>query len=367
MPTGKSRSVVQHVHMEGERFTDGALPLFATVELERFQQLLEKVAKSLYLRDHPSRQRVRMEALGVLGFDLAITHLGKGSVTVDLGVRRSAEPLALSDDYVERARKLIEAAFTGLADASRVPDEFPQELVPDLANMGSTLGEGETFTWAKSKRLSSNSRAVLTKTTTEPIRGFAPDNSPVEELLNVYVVGVCSDPLEFTFQFDAGDRSFRGNFRQPEVFHQLREVCGFAKRTPLVALAVLRNRTGNRKVVDVLNVEALLPAEWSARLEELASLPDGWLDGDGRAVSKEAIQTAETFLFKVLDAGIARPGVYPTPDGGIQMEWADGPEGLEVMVANGGSIRIYHDEEDPDGFVATPSLIFSRAREVLGR
>ena len=88
-------------------------------------------------------------------------------------------------------------------------------------------------------------------------------------------------------------------------------------------------------------------------------MPDGWLDGEGRAVSKEALQTAEAFLFMVLDAGVPRPGVYPTPDGGIQMEWAEGPEELEVLVANGGSIRIYFDDEEPDGFVGTPALFHS--------
>lgn len=360
--------MLQHVHLEGKRFSEGALPLSATTELQRFQYLLERVAKSLYLADHPNRHKVRTEALGILGFDLAITRLGKGSVTVDLGVRRSATtPITQGDDYLERARRLIEEAFADLSESETVPQDFPQELVPDLALMGVSLKEGETLTWAHSKRQAPKSRAVLTNRTTEPIRGFVPDKSPQERLLHVYVVGVCSSPLEFTYQFEAGERSLRGQFSNPDIFHQLREVCGFAKRTPLVALTVMRNRTGDRKVVDVLNVEALLPSEWSSRLEELSALPDGWLDGEGRAVSKEALQTAEAFLFMVLDAGVSRPGVYPTPDGGIQMEWAEGPEELEVLVAKGGSIRIYFDEEEPDGFVGTPALVFSRAREALGK
>lgn len=178
MPTGEARTVLQHVHLQGKRFSEGALPLSATTELQRFQYLLERVAKSLYLAEHPNRHKVRTEALGILGFDLAITRLGKGSVTVDLGVRRSATPMTLSDDYLERARRLIEEAFADLSESETVPQAFPQELVPDLALMGVSLKEGETLTWAPSKRQAPKSRAVLTNRTTEPIRGFVPDKSP---------------------------------------------------------------------------------------------------------------------------------------------------------------------------------------------
>ena len=103
----------------------------------------------------------------------------------------------------------------------------------------------------------------------------------------------------------------------------------------------------------------------SARLEELAALKPGWLDGEGLAVSKDALRTAESFLFHVLDAQISRPGVFPTPEGGIQMEWPNGPLELEVIVSNGGAIRVFHEDEDEDGFLGTVGLVFERVRRVL--
>jgi hypothetical protein len=365
MSTDGTAEVFQHVHMQGPRFQGGALPLSATDDLQRFEKLVEKVARALFLRDHPDRARVSSATLGVEGFDLAITRLSKGSVGVDLSVRRSGATLSVGEDYAERARQLIEGAFAGLADEGKLPEEFPGELVSDFALMGSSLKQGESLTWAKTRRFAKRSRAVLTPSTTEPIRVLVPPDRPTEELLNAYVVGVCSDPLEFNYKFDGGGQTRRGSFTRPEVFHSLREVCGFANRTPLVALSVLRTPDSPRKVVDVLNVEALLPSEWAARLEALAALERGWLDGQGLPISKDAIQTAESLLFKILDAQLPRPGVFPTREGGVQMEWASGPIELEVVVSNGGFIRVFLEDEDEDGYAGSVGLVFTRVQEAL--
>jgi hypothetical protein len=368
MPADAERVPFQHVHMEGARFHDGALPLSATSELLRFQNLVEKVARGLFLKEHPERRRVSAKTLGVLGFDLSITRLTDGSVGVDLSVERVPSLLELDDDYAERARLLIEKALGGLAESRSLPDDFPPEFASDLADMGTDLFEGEQFTWSRSREESSRSRAVVTRTTTEPIRqavNLIPhDSAPVEDLFNAYVVGVCSDPLEFYYKVEGSDRTQTGKFTEPGMFHRLREVCGFANRSPLVALSVLR-RPASNQVAEVLNAEALLPPDWAARLEELSQLGPGWLDGTGLAITSAALEVAESFLFRVLDANLPRPGVFPTREGGIQFEWGTGPEELEVVVSGGGSIRVYLAEEDEFGFLGTIGLVFARVEEVL--
>lgn len=369
MPPDAERVPFQHVHMEGARFHDGALPLSATPELIRFQSLVEKVARSLFLRDHPERSRVADSVLGVVGFDLAITKLTDGSVGVDLSVERPQSLLDDNDDYTEQARVLIEEALGDLAEDQYLTPGFPAELVRDLAAMGTGLSEGERFTWSKTRQMSPSSRAVLTHRTTEPIRAvdrLVPiDVRPVEDLFNAYIVGVCSDPLKFEFKLEGRDGTQTGAFVNPDMFHRLREVCGFANRTPLVALSVLRDPRKGR-VQDVLNAEALLPPDWAGRLEELSQLRDGWLDGQGLSITAEALEVAESFLFRILDANLPRPGVFPVRDGGIQLEWASGPEDLEVVVSGGGSVRVFLEDEGDLGFVGTVGLVFAKVEEVLG-
>ena len=191
------------------------------------------------------------------------------------------------------------------------------------------------------------------------------DVAPVEDMFNAYIVGVCSDPLKFDFKLEGGGGTQTGRFVSPDMFHRLREVCGFATRTPLVALSVLRGPRRGR-VEDVLNAEPLLPPDWAGRLEELSLLRDGWLDGRGLAIASDALEVAESFLFKVLDANLPRPGVFPMRDGGIQLEWAAGPEELEVVISGGGSVRVFLEDEGELGFVGTVGLVFAKVEEVLG-
>lgn len=59
------------------------------------------------------------------------------------------------------------------------------------------------------------------------------------------------------------------------------------------------------------------------RIAELATLQDGWLYGDGLAISEESRTRAAWVLSWLLSScpQLPAPGVYPTPEGGVQAEW----------------------------------------------
>jgi hypothetical protein len=57
------------------------------------------------------------------------------------------------------------------------------------------------------------------------------------------------------------------------------------------------------------------------RLAEIAALPAGWLDGDGEAVTREAIEGARQAVRMLALAGMPKPRLFPTPDGGVSVEW----------------------------------------------
>lgn len=60
------------------------------------------------------------------------------------------------------------------------------------------------------------------------------------------------------------------------------------------------------------------------RLEELANLKDGWLDGKGKAPAPEKLQRLAVLFEANFNANLSLPHLYPTPDGGIQAEWSLG-------------------------------------------
>jgi hypothetical protein len=58
-----------------------------------------------------------------------------------------------------------------------------------------------------------------------------------------------------------------------------------------------------------------------SRLEEIIDLAVGWFDGEGVEISRHIARSAETLMQYLLYRDVPRPRVYPTLEGGIQMEW----------------------------------------------
>jgi hypothetical protein len=81
----------------------------------------------------------------------------------------------------------------------------------------------------------------------------------------------------------------------------------------------------------------------SDRVDELAALETGWLDGEGEALTEPALAAAR---------GLQHPRLFPTPDGGAQAEWTIGAFAVSVTVAPDGSVSV--DATDVRG-AAAPS------------
>ncbi len=82
-------------------------------------------------------------------------------------------------------------------------------------------------------------------------------------------------------------------------------------------------------------------------LQDLKNLKDGWANGVqhasrwheefGKAPSHEGLDWLSTQLTKYYGNGAPSPHIYPTPEGGISLEWSLGPNSasLEVDLTTG--------------------------------
>ena len=62
--------------------------------------------------------------------------------------------------------------------------------------------------------------------------------------------------------------------------------------------------------------------DWEKHLEELSRLEDGWYDGEGRSISADAIENAKNIM-ECLQNHYKQenlPTIFPTPQGGIQLQ-----------------------------------------------
>ena len=63
-------------------------------------------------------------------------------------------------------------------------------------------------------------------------------------------------------------------------------------------------------------------SDWEKSLEELSRLEDGWYDGEGYSISGDAIENAKNIM-ECLQGYYKQtnlPTVFPTPQGGIQLQ-----------------------------------------------
>jgi hypothetical protein len=68
------------------------------------------------------------------------------------------------------------------------------------------------------------------------------------------------------------------------------------------------------------------------RFNDLLNLKAGWLEGDGVAVVPSAASRASLVTLYVLRRDRPRPRVFPTVDGGVQLEWTFGPQQVTIRV-----------------------------------
>lgn len=86
---------------------------------------------------------------------------------------------------------------------------------------------------------------------------------------------------------------------------------------------------------------AALAAEWVARIAELAALRRGWLDPAADNPSRQALDSAEKLLLACVEAGLQRPSIYPSAEGGVQLEWRSANATVEVEILNNGKASAF--------------------------
>ncbi|HEY5173183.1 MAG TPA: hypothetical protein VIK54_15780 [Acidimicrobiia bacterium] len=82
-----------------------------------------------------------------------------------------------------------------------------------------------------------------------------------------------------------------------------------------------------------------LEATWQRaldRLDESATLPAGWLDGEGEVVAPTAIDDARDLFLRLAESNCPQLRVFPTPEGGVQVEWTNGLCDIVVTFSENG-------------------------------
>lgn len=330
-----------HIRLRGGRYDEPGLPVVSAVELFRYQRLVSTVAYHLYMRAHPKRKRAPRGFSDLL--ELRLVGVEAGSVVPILVRPQSAIELEpMSEDWHEHARVLVNEALSNVNNGVGLPSGFPVQALKEFASFGRSLQDDESIELSGD----GDELARLMPQTRRRIQSLADlDAIEVELRVKGQVIGLHSDPQRLDVVLaDGSGRKVVGEYSDPAMWDRLREFLGYAQRAPLVALAVVARQGLDgeiRAFVDVLGIEAALPAEWAARIEELSGLRTGWLEPDSVGPSPEALGATEEFLLACVDEDVQRPSIYPSADGGVQLEWRTQGSTVEVEILNSGEANAF--------------------------
>ena len=89
----------------------------------------------------------------------------------------------------------------------------------------------------------------------------------------------------------------------------------------------------------------------SAQIDDLRLLKDGWLEGHGKAPSKEGLNWLSRAFDNYYSGDLPLPYLYPTEPGGVQAEWSLGRNEITLeidLVERSGYFHALHMEDDTE-------------------
>lgn len=308
--------------LQGGRYEQQGLPVEVLAEFARYERLVVDVARGLYKQRHASRQRVPRGFAS--SFSLRLSDIRRGSV-IPVLERTAVDDDALFDDrdagIFDEARMVIQDALRSIQEGSGIPRTFPPHALREFSRFGRSLRDDEIIEFD-----SGTPSAVIYS---QPVRRQIQEQArlerfEIETLVSGQVVGVSADKGIFEFRLTRGDKVVPGRFSSDDIVADLKQYLDRSTMAPTVAINAVAIQSMNEEIIeiqDVLSIEPVLPLEWSERLAELHDLEAGWLDGVGQQVSRKVLREVESLLLEFLDEQVQRPYIYPTEDGGVQLEW----------------------------------------------
>lgn len=309
--------------MAGSRFDEHAIPLDMLKEFAVLEEMIVEVAKWHYLNDHPKRERSPRGF--TKGISVKLIAVDEGSAMPDMSLFVDQRQLIAPENqsYFERARDSIVNAIEAAGQNSDIKQHLPESLLGYFDKLGRGLRQDEFIDFApeavgRSARLNQVTRRTLRLASTQlqelteevSLRGVIPEADQAKLTFEMESIGGqrVSGPIPMQ-HFDTIKRAFNG-YRD-------------GLRVSIQGIG-LYNRNGQLKSMEeVEHVTLLDERDVGARIDELRLLKNGWLDGKlGKSLDSDQLNWLEGQLDTYLSDLLASPYLYPTAEGGVQLEWS---------------------------------------------
>ena len=347
----------------GSRFENHTIPLELLGELTVFEEMLVEVAKWAYLRDHPDRKRSPRGFTE--GISIRLSGVEDGSAIPVLVIAIASLELFPTDaqEYFEKARDSIVKAVHAASTDGNITQFLPEKALGFFDRIGRGLRDGEALEFHLPNE---TAVARLTKETRRKLLFASSDLQELSEEITIrgYISEVDHADMTFEVQLlDGGKRKAPLGSQHLDTI--LEAFAGYKTGTRIELQGIGRfNRKGKLLNLDsVEHISLLDPLDLSARLEEISSLKHGWLEGEGLAPPREGLLWLTRTYESHIPDDCPFPYAYPTPDGGVRLEWDLGTSESSLEVDLDGHTAYWHSLDHSSGTELSRSINLDKPNE----
>ena len=304
--------------LHGPRFTHHSVPLEVLKDFAALEEMLIEVAKREYLSANPSRQRTPRGF--ARGLELHLAAVEEGSTVLAIVLTGLSLFPSSESEYIQKAGDKIVSAIASCERGAQ-PALHP-ELLRYFDRFGRSLLDGESIEFT----LADGGTTSLTPHIRQKLLRASEADEWTEEATYRGKISA-ADQSDKTFELELSNGS---KLKAPLEQQHLQTILdAFVKYQSGCILAVQgiikRERSGRPKSFEsVEHINQLDPLDVETRLEDLAALKAGWLNGKGEPLDPMGLRALAKQFDKYFDAELPLPHLYPTAGGGVQAEWSIG-------------------------------------------
>jgi len=317
--------------LTGDRFANHSVPLELLRDFSVLQEMLVEVAKWEFLQ--VNRDRERSPKNFTIDFDLRLEAIEEGSAILKIALFFGSLFPSSNLQYFQQAREDIVGSIAAVQTGER--PTLPPKYLSYFDRFGRGLREGEAISFPYR-----DGRAELTLDVRNRLIQLAEVKEWSDEV-SVRVRIPEADKARKSFEMEFAD----GTKLSAVLASPYREVVlgAFDKfetgseEYVFFQGVVRKDREGHLKGIDSIeHITALDPLDIGARLDALAQLKEGWLDGDGVTYDRSNLEAVTKLFDKNYDSTLPLPYIYPVPTGELEAEWSIGSwsASLEINVSD---------------------------------
>lgn len=309
--------------LTGGRFESHEIPLEVLRDWAAFEDMVIEVAKWKFLDANPTRSRSPRGFLGDVSLKLAAVENGSAVPVIVLSLASAIAQMAFTSPervWLEDSRDSIVAAIGAAQHGKAATDHLPARLLDRFRFFGRSLRDDEAFEFP-----TTNTTVKLTKETRHRLVEASLNNARIV-IRDISLTGTIpeadQDRGTFQLQLDDGQK-----FVLPDLLRNRDTVLEAFNKYNIGAKVRLRaaGRFGAQQKLEGIEsldfVRILEPRDVAMRVENLKNLTDGWLNGEGKALSPDGLDWFALAFDNYFSERLQLPFVYPTVSGGIRAEW----------------------------------------------